>query len=192
MSVICQSTLYQLDLIEHNTIHLVERAMAAIRRHDHERCANMTEYAEQPPQPTNSLKQFDILVGEWAMVGTHPYFPSAVQGHSSFKWLIEGGLLVWHFNWERPGPPSAISVIGHDDAVETYSMLYADERGVARMYQMSLEGGVWKMWRESPGFSQRMTGTFSADGNTITCHGELSHDGSRWEQDLAVTYTRTH
>ena len=69
-------------------------------------------------------------------------------------------------------------------------MLYCDERGVARIYQMSLEGGVWKIWRESAGFSQRMTGTFGDDGNTITVHGELSRDGSIWEKDLDVTYTR--
>ena len=144
----------------------------------------------QPPQPTGSLKQFEILVGEWNTMGTHPLFPSAVHGHSSFEWLMEGALLVWHFDWERLGPPSAISVIGHDDMGETCSMLYSDERGVARIYQMSLEGGVWQMWRESPGFSQRMTATFSDDGNTITSHGALSRDGSNWEQDLDVTYSR--
>lgn len=66
-------------------------------------------------------------------------------------------------------------------------MLSSDERGVARILQMSLEGGVWKMWREAPEFSQRMTGTFSADGNTITWHGELSYGGSNWEPDLDVT-----
>ncbi len=144
----------------------------------------------QPPQPTAPLKQFDILVGEWNIVGSHPGFPSAVHGRSSFEWLVQGALLVWHFNWERPGPPNATSVIGHDDAIETCSLLYSDERGVARIYQMSMAEGVWKMWRESPGFSQRMTGTFSTDGNTIAVHGELSRDGSKWEQDLDVRYTR--
>lgn len=143
-----------------------------------------------PPQPTSSLKQFAILVGEWDTVGTHPALPSTAHGHSSFRWLREGALLIWHFDWEGPDLPSAISVIGHDDTVDTCSMLYADERGVARIYQMRFAGGVWKMWRDSPGFSQRMTGTFSADGNTITVHGELSRDGSAWEQDLDVTYTR--
>jgi hypothetical protein len=69
-------------------------------------------------------------------------------------------------------------------------MLYSDERGVARIYQMRLEGSVWKIWIDSPDFSQRITGMFSDDGNTITCPGELSHDGSNWEQDLDVTYTR--
>lgn len=145
----------------------------------------------QPPQPTRSLEEFDVLIGEWTMVGTHPFLPSAVNGHSSFGWLREGALVVWHFDWEQgQGIPSAYCVIGHDDAVEGCSTLYTDERGVARIYRMSLTGGVWKMWRDSPDFSQRMTGTFSEDGNTITWRGELSRDGSTWEPDLQVMYTR--
>ncbi len=151
----------------------------------------MNRHSEpNPPQPTVPLQQFEILVGEWDTVGTHPAFSSAVHGHSTFEWLVPGALLVWRFNWDRPGPPNAISVIGHDDAAETCSMLYSDERGVARIYQMSLEGGVWKMWRQSPGFSQRVRGTIGPDGNTITVHGELSRDGANWEQDLDVSYTR--
>ena len=147
--------------------------------------------ARQPTQPARALKPFEVLVGEWTMLGTHPHLPSAVHGHSSFAWLREGALLAWHFDWERgQGIPSAFSVIGQDDALEACSMLYSDERGVARIYQMRLAGGVWKMWRDSPGFSQRMTGTFSADGHSIAWHGELSRDGSTWEPDLSVTYTR--
>src|SRR5579863_6949628 len=151
----------------------------------------LNQQSNLPPQPTNSLKEFEILIGEWTAVGTHPGFPAAAHGRSRFEWLREGALLAWHFDWDSPGPPSALSVIGHDDAHEadTCSMLYADARGVARIYKMRLAGGEWKMWRDSPGFSQRMTGTFSAEGNTITMHGELSRDGSRWEQDLDVTYT---
>jgi hypothetical protein len=143
-------------------------------------------------QPTNSLKQFAPLLGEWTTVGTHPAFSSPVHGHSSFTWMEENVLLLWHFDWDQPLPPNAVSVIGHDDEVDagTCTVLYTDERGVSRIYRMSMDSGVWKMWREAPGFSQRLTGTFSDDGNTITCHGELSTDGSHWEQDLDVTYTR--
>ena len=114
----------------------------------------MNEHA-RPPQPTNPLKQFDILVSKWDMVGVHPELPSPVHGHSSFEWLVEAALLIWHFDWEPGDIPSALSVIGHDDTVELCSMLYSDERGVARIYQMSLEGGIWKTWRASPDFSQR-------------------------------------
>lgn len=146
---------------------------------------------QQTPQPTRSLKQFEVLIGEWTMVGTHPALPAAVRGQSSFQWLREGALLVWQFDWEQgQGIPSAFCVIGHDDTVEPCTVLYTDERGVARIYQMSLDGGVWKMWRESPDFWQRMSGTFSEDGNSLTWQGELSRDGSTWEPDLSVTYTR--
>ncbi|HET7418767.1 MAG TPA: hypothetical protein VFL27_00130, partial [Candidatus Dormibacteraeota bacterium] len=109
---------------------------------------------------------------------------------SVFEWLVDGGLLLWRFDWDEPGPPSASSVIGRDDSEPECSMVYADERGVTRIYRTSLEGGVWRMWRDAAGFSQRMTGQFSGDGRTIKVHGELSRDGSSWEQDLDVTYTR--
>lgn len=150
----------------------------------------MDETTGLPPQPTSMLRQFDALIGEWDMVGTHPGFPSAVYGISTFEWLRDGALLAWHFDWEDPGPPSAMSVIGHDDSGATCNMLYSDERGVARIYQMTLEDSSWKMWRDSPGFSQRVIGTLSEDRNTITCHGELSRDGANWQQDLDVTYSR--
>jgi hypothetical protein len=150
------------------------------------------ENTQSAPQPTSSLKQFEVLVGEWNTVGTHPALPATVHGHSSFEWLVEGDLLLWRFDWQPGDIPSAVSVIGHDDAVDpdVCSLLYADERGVARIYRMSMDEGVWRMWRDSSGFSQRMTGTFSADGHTITWRGELSRDGSNWEQDLDVIYTR--
>jgi hypothetical protein len=137
-----------------------------------------------------ALKKLEKFIGDWDMQGSHPMLPAPVRGSSLIEWLEEDGILLWHFNFERPGPPSAIIVIGHDDAVETYSMLYFDERSVSRIYTMSLEGNTWKFWRESPGFSQRFTGIFSEDGSTISGHGELSRDGSKWEQDLDLTYTR--
>jgi hypothetical protein len=65
-----------------------------------------------------------------------------------------------------------------------------NERGVGRHYQMSFEGGVWKMWREAPEFLECITGMVSSDGTTITWHGEVSRDGSHWEQDLDVMYAR--
>ena len=146
--------------------------------------------SEQAPQPTRSLKHLGALVGKWAMLGTHPAFPSAAHGSSTFEWFVEDALLIWHFDWEQPGPPSAVSVIGRDDSADACCVLYSDERGVGRIYQMTLGDGVWKMWRESEGFSQRMSGTVSDDGKTIRVQGQLSHDGLNWERDLDITYSR--
>ncbi len=142
-------------------------------------------------EPNSALKDLALLVGEWTTIGVHPAYQSVVKGHSSFHWLEDEALLVWHSHWEQPGPPSAISVIGHDDSSEAqYTLIYSDERGVSRIYEMSLEGRVWKMHRESSGFSQRTTGAISDDGRTITVRGELSRDGSNWERDLDVTYSK--
>jgi hypothetical protein len=69
-------------------------------------------------------------------------------------------------------------------------MFQADSRQISRIYQMSLSDGVWKLWREAPGFSQRFTGTFSGDGRTISGRWEKSTDGSQWEHDFDLTYTK--
>jgi hypothetical protein len=136
------------------------------------------------------IDEFGRLLGTWTMVGSHPAFDAPANGTSSFEWLEEGALLIWRFQWRDPGPPSAVSVIGWDDAASYCCMVYSDVRGVSRVYETRFEHGLWKMWRTSPGFSQRMTGTFSDDGNTIEVHGELSRDDATWQQDLDVIYMR--
>lgn len=55
-------------------------------------------------------------------------------------------------------------------------MLYADARGACRVSRMTLSDGVWKIWREAPGFFQRFTATVSGDGKTITGRWEGSRD----------------
>jgi hypothetical protein len=69
-------------------------------------------------------------------------------------------------------------------------MLYSDSRGVARLYQMSLRDGVWKLWRDDPEFAQRFNGTFSEDGRTITGAWEKCRDGKTWEHDFDLIYRK--
>jgi hypothetical protein len=101
----------------------------------------------------------------------------------AFDWLEDGAFMIEHF-------ATSTWVIGPDDSNETYSVLYHDERGVSRVYQMSLDKDVWKVWRNAPGFSQRFEGKFSAAGDTITARWEKSFDGSTWEHDFNLTYKR--
>jgi hypothetical protein len=51
-------------------------------------------------------------------------------------------------------------------------------------------GRVRRFWRDSPGFSQRFTGRFSTDGNTIACVWELCQEGTTWKENLHITYKR--
>ncbi len=55
-------------------------------------------------------------------------------------------------------------------------------------HQMSLAAGVWKVWRDAPGFWQRYTGVISADGTSINGAWEYSPDGVDWSHDFTPTY----
>jgi hypothetical protein len=82
-------------------------------------------------------------------------------------------------------------IIGVGPDPETFEQHYYDSRGVARVYQMSLNEGTWKLWREAPGFHQRYTGVFSEDGNRIMGAWEKSADGSEWKHDFELSYIKS-
>ena len=81
-------------------------------------------------------------------------------------------------------------IIGCDGAKGTYFQLYSDERGVCRVYEMSIGNGEWKLWREGEPFSQRFLATFSDDGNTITGRWEIAEDGTNYTTDFDLIYRR--
>jgi hypothetical protein len=137
-----------------------------------------------PPNP--ALKQLEALVGEWEV--EVPQF-SGPRGRATFEWLEDGAYLRVHS--EAPDPaPSATLIIGRDESSEVYTVLHHDSRGVSRVYQMSFGEGVWKMGRQAPGFWQRFSGTFTDDGSSIRAMWEKSPDGSSWEHDFDLIYTR--
>jgi hypothetical protein len=55
---------------------------------------------------------------------------------------------------------------------------------------MSLADRVWRIWRTSPGFSQRFEGRLSRDKKTVRGSWEKSFDGKTWVHDFAVTYRK--
>jgi uncharacterized protein YndB with AHSA1/START domain len=151
--------------------------------------------AYQPALHSNpALDPLKVLVGDWNMELSNAAFlpnPSdTVNGNVSFEWVEEGAFLVMRMGDKPPSPPQAIWLIGRDESLPDYKVLYFDSRKVSRIYEMSFADGVWKMWRDAPGFSQRFQGSFSDDGNTITAYWEKSFDGSKWEHDFDVTYTK--
>ncbi len=137
-----------------------------------------------------ALAPLAFLVGEWRVVATHPSFPTAVTGRASVEWLEGGAFLILRSSFDQPGPPGGKQIIGKDDTTETFRVLYFDDRGISRIYKLSLDGAVWKMWRNAPGFYQRFTATLSEDGNTMAAFWERSTDGKKWESDLELTYIR--
>lgn len=92
--------------------------------------------------------------------------------------------------WAANAPFPTTSIIGLDDADDRLCVLYADARGVHRIYELSLTDTVWRRWRAAPGFHQRFAGMLSGDGATITGRCEGSRDGESWALDFDVVYTR--
>jgi hypothetical protein len=154
----------------------------------------------QRPARNPVLGRLDALVGEWkvhASIGGQP----VGSGRTTFEWMEGGAFLVQRTDadppprgtpteWIENRPEPVTAIIGLDDSTERFCMLYADARGVFRVYQMSLKDGVWNVWRDAHGFYQRFTGTFSSDGKAIAGRWETSPDGSTWERDFDLTYTK--
>lgn len=137
-----------------------------------------------------ALAGFEIFIGEWRTEGIHPYVPGKkFHGRTVFEWIEGGAFLRICSEIYEPEIPSGIMFIGSDNMMGTYFMLYFDERGISRKYDVLLDGQVMTWDRISPEFSQRMLLTISNDGQSVTSKGEMNR-GEKWESDLNLTYFR--
>ncbi|MFL6145298.1 MAG: hypothetical protein ACJ72N_25990 [Labedaea sp.] len=142
------------------------------------------------------LSALDLFVGEWRVEAV---LDTTVVGtaRSVFEWQDGGAFLRQTTEsappaseWARHAPSATTWIIGLDDSAGELTMLYDDSRGVQRVYRMAMAGGAWTIWRNSPGFHQRFTGTFGAGGRTITGHWAQSPNGVEWEKDFDLNYTK--
>jgi hypothetical protein len=150
----------------------------------------------------DALARLDVFVGDWSMEARFPGQEPAPSGpadsvmaRSRFEWALGGQFLLQHTEVPIPEAPDSLAIVATDPRTGGYTQHYYDSRGVARLYAMSLTDGVWTLIRESADFSpldfrQRFTGTFSADGNTITGAWEKCLGGGEWEHDFALIYHR--
>lgn len=134
------------------------------------------------------------------LVGTWEFEPSiegrsAGRGRATFEWIEDGAFVLERSDaeWSHPGwvdnaPKSTQSVIGFDDTTGEIVQLYADSRGVFRIYRGTLTDDEWRLERAAPDFHQRFVGVFRDDGRTIDGRWESSPDGTTWELDFPITY----
>jgi hypothetical protein len=147
------------------------------------------------------LDQLNVLVGDWEMEASKDAVPLA-RAKTNFSWYENHAFMIYHSEAEPPlnttpkiwidnNPNPIVAVIGLDDFSRLFYYVYTDIRGVRRVYQMSLEDGLWKFWgRAAQSFYQRFEAKFNADNNIITGKIESSEDGKFWELDFDVSYTR--
>ena len=147
--------------------------------------------AEDRPE---ALARLDVFVGEWVVEARLPGGAGA-QARSWFEWVLDGRFLLQRIEIPVPEAPDGLMIVSADPETGAYTQHYYDSRGVVRLYAMTFADGVWTLTRESPDFTpldfrQRFTGTFGADGNTISGAWESGRAGGEWEHDFALIYRR--
>jgi hypothetical protein len=142
-------------------------------------------------RPNPALEPLAPLLGDWRTTGTHPLVPGTTfHGRTSFTRHEGGAFVVMRSEIDEPEVPSAVAVIGSDDAAGTFTMMYFDERDISRRYTVEVGDGEVSWHRDEAGFAQRMVLTVADDGRRLDARGTMSHDGGPWEDDLRLTYER--
>jgi len=140
-----------------------------------------------------ALQRLEALVGEWVMEASFPNGQGGT-GRAVFEWALGRQFLICRT--EVPvGPPDGLMIMGYGPGRLPYRQHYFDSRGVARIYAMDLSDGVWTLLRDSADFTpldfaQRYTGRFATDGRRIDGHWETAQDGTTWELDFHLNYTK--
>ena len=140
-----------------------------------------------------ALQNMQNFIGTWEMELSNASFlpdpATNISGIANFEWFEGGDFLILRQGTKNKAP-WATWFIGHDKDFPNYTVLYLDDQQSSRVYEMSYENGVWKMWRNSPGFRQRFEAKVSEDKKTITGYWENSTDGKTWKHDFDLRYAK--
>jgi hypothetical protein len=137
-------------------------------------------------------RELDLLIGEWTMTVKGPdreRWPG--EGTSTFSWHESGAHVVQRARVDVPEAPDSVAIMGCDAANGTSVQLYSDERGVCRIYAMTLQDRRWTLARQGEPFPQRFVATISDDGETIDGVWEKAENGNDYSVDFYLTYRRT-
>lgn len=143
------------------------------------------------------MNRLDFFIGTWTVEIIHPHLrPAPIVGETRFEWL-DDSYVIQHTQIEQPEFPNSTIIYDWNASTDHYVQHYFDSRGVTRLYEMSFETGVWKLWREKPDFSpldffQRFNGQIDGTGNVIESSWEQSENGITWEHDFRLTFKKTN
>jgi hypothetical protein len=140
------------------------------------------------------IEQLEPFIGEWTLEADFPG-ASGVEARAVFEWILDGHFLLERSEVAHPDAPDGHCIIGPSSQRGGFTQHYFDSRGIARVYAMTFENGGWELLRVTPDFtpldfSQHYVGKFSDDGNRIDARWEAAKDGTNWETDFDLVFTR--
>jgi hypothetical protein len=135
------------------------------------------------------LAPLEVLIGAWSTEAKHRLLDEVVPGRVTFEWLEGGRFVVLRQHNDHQLLPDSICVIGRPESGEGLVLEYFDSRGVRRTYDVAVEDGVMRWWRDSPGFDQRSTAKLAPDEFEFVV--ELAEKPGEWVTDMTTVYRRT-
>ena len=131
-----------------------------------------------------------VFVGEWTISITNQWWlddPSTVvTGSATCEWLGDSFLRL---QAQLEGKPTWDFVFGRSDANDRFAVLYNDERGVSRVFDLTLDDEGWAMARADPDFHQRLVARL--DGDRMVGSADASEDqGTTWRKDFDLIFER--
>ena len=91
---------------------------------------------------------------------------------------------------DDPQFPDGVAIIGSDDVAGRFAMTWFDERGISRLYQVTVGDRTVTWRRDDPLFSQSMTITAEDGGDRLVSKGRMSEKGGAWVDDLSQVFER--
>jgi len=146
---------------------------------------------ERGNEPGTALALLDVFVGKWhteGVIAGSPSGPAArLKAVDTYEWLPGGFFLIHHVDGHMgEDPVKAIEMIGYDASSRLYTTQSYDNQGNVNAYQANLQGREWTI----SGRTERFTGAFSEDGNSLTGKWELSDGGGNWAHWMDIKLTR--
>jgi hypothetical protein len=131
-----------------------------------------------------------MFVGDWTLTITNQWWlddpTTVVSGTATGEWVGDSfvrlqaaidGLPTWHW------------VFGRNDARDQFVVLYHDERGVLRVFDLTLDDDSWTMSRTDPDMHQRLLARI--EGDRMIGHTDMSEDqGATWRKDFDLIFQR--
>ncbi|MCC7357596.1 DUF1579 family protein [Candidatus Uhrbacteria bacterium] len=138
-----------------------------------------------------ALAKLEPLLGEWEYTMYNSWFlesmETKIKGSTVIERLHDSFVVIRNTSADKK--PEDIWVIGYSDPQDKYQMFYHDQRGVARIFNMTFNGKRLLFWREDKDFYQRITIDITVDG--LHSVAEASEDkGKTWRKDLEMAHKK--
>ncbi|MBD8498619.1 DUF1579 family protein [Paenibacillus arenosi] len=146
---------------------------------------------EKISKPNFFLTNLNVFVGKWRTEGIVKDRTSGstirLRATDTYEWLPGGFFLIHHVDGHiGVAEVKAIEIIGFDEASQMYFTHSFDNQGSRGNYQANLLDAVWTI----TGTSERFSGIFSDNFNTLSGRWELLNESSEWEHWMDITLTR--